>query len=134
MALAPHSMKAWEIIGNDIIHVVKDFFLNGKLLKETNNTLITLIPKVKCPNNVSEFRPITCCNVVYKCITKVICAKMRDILPVIIVENQGAFIHDRLIAHNVMVCQDVVKGYGRKNSSPGCIVKMDIKKVYDSID
>ena len=52
----------------------------------------------------------------------------------IIAENQGAFIHGRFIAHNVMVCQDIVHGYGRKNSKPGCIIKMDVKKAYDSID
>ena len=33
-----------------------------------------------------------------------------------------------------MVCQDMVKSYGRKNSSPGCIIKLDMKKAYDSID
>ncbi|GJZ69312.1 RNA-directed DNA polymerase, eukaryota, reverse transcriptase zinc-binding domain protein [Tanacetum coccineum] len=41
---------------------IKDFFKNGKLLKEINSTLIALIPKVAQPNNVTEFRPIACCN------------------------------------------------------------------------
>ncbi|XP_057251677.1 uncharacterized protein LOC104896242 [Beta vulgaris subsp. vulgaris] len=60
--------------------------------------------------------------------------RLRVVLPDIIAENQGAFIQGRFIAHNVMVCQDMVKGYGRKNSSPGCIIKMDMKKAYDSVD
>lgn len=48
-------------------------------------------------------------------------------------ENQGAFIQDRLITHNILICQDLVKNYGRKNTSSGCIMKMDMKKAYDSI-
>ncbi|XP_048502731.1 uncharacterized protein LOC125498546 [Beta vulgaris subsp. vulgaris] len=125
---------SWEIIGNDIITAVKDFFIHRKMLKDMNNTLITLVPKSKCPSNVSDYRPIACCNVVYKCITKVICNRMRKILPDIIAENQGAFIQGRFIGHNIMVCQDIVHGYGRKNSKPGCIIKMDMWKAYDSID
>ncbi|XP_010678891.1 uncharacterized protein LOC104894367 [Beta vulgaris subsp. vulgaris] len=105
------------------------------MLKDMNNTLITLVPKSKCPSNVSDYRPIACCNVVYKCITKVICNRMRTMLPDIIAENnQGAFIQGRFIGHNIMVCQDIVHGYGRKNSKPGCIIKMDMRKAYVSID
>ena len=39
--------KSWHIIGFDIIEVVADFFISGKLLKEVNVTVITLISKIK---------------------------------------------------------------------------------------
>lgn len=65
--------EAQAIVGSDVIKAIQDFFTHGKILKETNFTLPTLIPKVKCPSNVSEFRPIASCNVVYKCITKILC-------------------------------------------------------------
>lgn len=60
---------AWEEIGEDIIEAVQQFFENGKLLKELNCTTLTLIPKVDSPTSVMDFRPIACCNVLYKCIT-----------------------------------------------------------------
>ncbi|KAL2944091.1 LINE-1 retrotransposable element ORF2 protein [Bienertia sinuspersici] len=124
----------WNIVGPLVSDAVLDFFKNGRILKEINNTFISLIPKVQCPKNVSEFRPISCCNVIYKCITKLICSRLKLVLPDLIAENQGAFVHGRYIIHNIMVCQDMVRGYGRKNTAPGCIIKLDIKKAYDTIN
>lgn len=56
------------------------------------------------------------------------------ILPEIIVPNQGAFIQGRFTAHNIIICQDIVRHFGRKQVKPSCIIKMDLKKAYDSID
>lgn len=80
-----------------------DFFQQGRLLNEVNSTTITLIPKLLCPNNVGDYRPIACCNVIYKCITKVICNRLTDVLPDIIMENQGAFVCSRYIMHNIII-------------------------------
>ncbi|GJU26065.1 hypothetical protein Tco_1164686 [Tanacetum coccineum] len=41
--------KSWDIVGQDICKVVRDFFHNGKLLKEINHTFIALILKVTTP-------------------------------------------------------------------------------------
>ncbi|GJR83053.1 MACPF domain-containing protein CAD1 [Tanacetum coccineum] len=37
--------KSWDIVGVDVCNAVRDFFSNGKILKEINHTFITLIPK-----------------------------------------------------------------------------------------
>lgn len=49
--------NAWEIVGEDIIDAIQDFFRHGKLVKEINITAITLVPKVKCPPSVGDYRP-----------------------------------------------------------------------------
>ncbi|XP_062086266.1 uncharacterized protein LOC133792381 [Humulus lupulus] len=50
------------------------------------------------------------------------------------VDHPGAFIKHRSFAYNVLILQDLIKGYNRKNSSPRCMMKIDISKAYDSID
>ncbi|XP_019227753.1 PREDICTED: uncharacterized protein LOC109209040 [Nicotiana attenuata] len=47
--------------------------------------------------------------------------------------SQSAFIAGRSILDNVIVAHELVKGYTQKGISPRCIIKMDIKKAYDSV-
>nr|GEY63836.1 hypothetical protein [Tanacetum cinerariifolium] len=60
----------WDIIADDVTSAVLEFFINGRLLKELNHTIIDLIPKVRYPARVNDYRHISCCNVLFKCIRK----------------------------------------------------------------
>ena len=62
---------AWNIVNNDVIYAVLDV-LQSRIVKELITIIITLIPKTKCPINVIGYRPISYCNTLYKCVTKVL--------------------------------------------------------------
>ena len=64
--------KFWHIVGDNVISAVLDFFNSGVLVPEINHTNIVLIPKVMAPEKMSDFRPISLCNVIYKIISKVL--------------------------------------------------------------
>ncbi|GJW45512.1 RNA-directed DNA polymerase, eukaryota, reverse transcriptase zinc-binding domain protein [Tanacetum coccineum] len=124
--------KAWSVIGNDVCLAVKEFFKLGKLLKEVNSTLIALIPKVHHPKLVTEFRPVACCNVLYKCISKILTTRIKESLNKLANLNQSAFIHGRNIQDNILLTQELLKGYNRKGGSKRCTLKIDIAKAYDT--
>jgi hypothetical protein len=94
--------KAWSVIGDDFCEAILEFFIHGKLLKEVNSTILTLIPKKKNASSMGDYRPIACCNVVYKCITKTLANRMMQGLDEVIRSNQGAFIPKRSIAENIL--------------------------------
>ncbi|XP_048491592.1 uncharacterized protein LOC125492895 [Beta vulgaris subsp. vulgaris] len=124
---------SWEIVGSEVIEAVKDFFHSCKLLKAINVTSITLIPKVKSPSHVSEFRPISCCSVLYKCITKLVCTKLKLVLNEFISQSQGAFVSNRSILHNILLCQDIAKMYRKSQKQKCCLLKIDLQKAYDTV-
>lgn len=94
---------AWTIVGNEVVKAVLDALQEGKFFKALNTTVITLVPKTKCPKNVVEFRPISCYNTIYKCVIKVLCNRLRQVLPDFIMKNQEGFGHGRFTAYNIMV-------------------------------
>ncbi|XP_062093963.1 uncharacterized protein LOC133799995 [Humulus lupulus] len=47
--------KTWHIVGKDITLAIISFLNSGENLKEINNTTLTLVPKVKCPDTVADF-------------------------------------------------------------------------------
>lgn len=111
----------------------KSFFSNGQLLGEINATLLALIPKVSTPNKVSEFRPIACCNVIYKCISKILTNRIKGGLDKVVHINQSPFIPGRHIQDNILIARELLRGYNRKNGHKRCAMQIDIQKAYDSV-
>ncbi|KAK9705410.1 hypothetical protein RND81_07G054700 [Saponaria officinalis] len=72
--------STWSSTGPDLIAAVRDFFTTNKMLKTVNSTILTLVPKVESPTQVTQFRPIACCTVVYKVISRVLANRLRLVL------------------------------------------------------
>uniref|UniRef100_A0A803PAZ3 Reverse transcriptase domain-containing protein n=1 Tax=Cannabis sativa TaxID=3483 RepID=A0A803PAZ3_CANSA len=124
----------WPELGADFTQVVESFFITGSMPQELHATMLTLIPKTEKTTKAVEYKLIACCTTVYKCVSKLLCIRLSQVLPLIINQNQGACVQGRSIAHNVMILQDILKNYNRKNISPRCTLKVDISKVYDTVN
>ena len=76
--------KFWHIVGDTVVAAALDFLNSGHMLPTLNHTHIVLIPKIKNPVKMSDFRPISLCNVIYKIIAKVLANRLKQVLPQII--------------------------------------------------
>lgn len=65
-------LKNWDHFGGDMCKVVQSFFSSGRLLTKVNHMFVTLVPKTTNYSHLNDFRPMSCCNTVYKLISKVI--------------------------------------------------------------
>ena len=81
--------------------VVLDCLNIKKIPTGLNHTFLTLIPKVKSPEKVSDFRSIALCNILYKLISKVLANRLKKILPLVISESQSAFQANKAISDNI---------------------------------
>ena len=125
--------KVWHIVGDDLVAAIQSFFTSGHLLRELNNTAITLIPKSQNPTRLLDFRPISCCNTIYKCISKIIANRIKGILPNFIDKAQSAFIQGRRISDNILLAQELMHNYHRKDATSRSTIKVDILKAFDTV-
>lgn len=80
------------MMGTQIISIYLSILNNGALLSDLNHTIVVLIPKIISPTMVSDFQPLSLCNVIYRVIAKVIANKLKLVLGDVISQNQSAFI------------------------------------------
>ncbi|GJX67681.1 hypothetical protein Tco_0303408 [Tanacetum coccineum] len=132
--LAAFFKETWDIVADDFVAAVCEFFTNGKILRELNHTIIALIPKVSSPTCVNDYRPISCCNVIFKCISKIIANRIKESLKVLVSPNQSAFVPGRSIADNILLTQELMHNYHLDRGPPRCAFKVDIQKAYDTVD
>ncbi|XP_011079190.1 uncharacterized protein LOC105162767 [Sesamum indicum] len=125
--------KAWNIVGDQVCRAVLDFFRSGRMLRQLNHTIIVLVPKSDHSTSVADYRPISCCNVIYKAITKIISERLAPALEHLIDRCQAAFVRGCNITDNIFLAQEMVRQYSRKWISPRCTINVDLRKAFDSI-
>lgn len=88
---------------------------DGKPFQELNDTFITLIPKIKSPIAMADFRSISLSNVVYKLLSKTLVNRIKPFLYTLVGDTQSTFVSNRLITDNILIASEVFQWlYSRK--------------------
>jgi hypothetical protein len=128
--------KFWDICGAEITTEVLQALNSGVIPVGWNDTTVVLIPKVDDPELITQFRPISLCNVIYKIVSKMVAIRLKAILPDVISPMQSAFVPGRLITDNILVAYESI--HTIKNKRDGavgkCAVKLDMHKAYDRVE
>ena len=111
--------------------------LNSRtILNSINYTFLTLIPKVKNPETIVQFRSISLSNVIYKILSKVIVNRLKPFLNSIISEAQSAFMADRVITDNILIAFESL--HHMKTQCSGktgfMALKLDMSNAYDRVE
>ncbi|XP_013717736.1 uncharacterized protein LOC106421439 [Brassica napus] len=123
---------SWDTVGEDIINAVSEFFRNGRLLKDMNTTAIALIPKKPQACSLGDYRPISCCNIVYKLISKIVANRLKPILSKCVSPNQAAFLKGRSLGENVILATEQIKDYNKSTCHKSAMLKIDLRKAFDT--
>ncbi|KAL0458715.1 UNVERIFIED_CONTAM: Retrovirus-related Pol polyprotein from type-1 retrotransposable element R2 [Sesamum latifolium] len=123
----------WSFVERSHTVEVTDFFRSERLLRQLNHCIIALVPKSDHSPTVADYRPISCCNVIYKAITKINADRVAPVLEHLIDRSQAAFVGERSITDNIFLAQEMVRQYTRKRISPRYTINVDLRKAFDSI-
>ena len=74
----------WSLLGDDIVQATLEYLNLGSLPPSLGHSFITLIPKVKSPKYISEYRLISLSNVLYRILAKVLANRLKKIRPQLI--------------------------------------------------
>lgn len=97
----------WDVVGQDIVDLVEDFWFSRRLLRKLNHTHLVLILKMPIPRRMTQLRPISLCNVAYKVIAKLLTNQMKMGMPQLISQNQSVFMAGRQIQDNILVVHEI---------------------------
>lgn len=117
-----------------LVECVTRLFRDGAMPRGLNDTLVTLIPKVKNHEKIAQLRPISLCNMSYKVITKTMTNRLKLIIPNIVNESQTSFVPGRQITDNILIYQEVLHYMRSRKCKKGYMVwKIDLEKAYDRL-
>ncbi|KAK3188191.1 hypothetical protein Dsin_027752 [Dipteronia sinensis] len=79
--------KFWDVVGQRVTADCLRYLNEGCSLEAINHTLVALIPKVKSPVKMVDFRPISLCNLIYKVVAKALVNRLRLVLNEVISDS-----------------------------------------------
>ena len=123
----------FDVLGSDLLRVIKDSRCSGKIPVVFNTTFISLIPKTNCPKSFDDFKPISLCNFVYKIIGKIISTRIKKILGRFISKEQFGFLRGRQIHEAVGIIQEGLHSIHVK-ALKSVVLKIDLSKAYDRVN
>jgi hypothetical protein len=123
------------MLGGDNCNATRAFLSGEDVPEELCDTVIVLIPKKLNPERLTNFRPISLCNVLYKIASKVLPNRLKGVLPSIIAEEQCAFVPGKLITDNVLIAYECMHTIRRQQAKRHVFaLKIDMMKAYDQVE
>lgn len=123
----------WDLMKHEVRIFFDQFHGVDCLPKCLLSYFLTLIPKVKSPQRLSDLRPISLIGCWYKLLSKVLARRLAKVIGNLIPKTQLAFLKGRQLVEVVVVVNEVIDN-AKKAGNECLIFKVDYEKTYDSVD
>lgn len=123
----------WEFIGEEVTTSIKKFFAMNFLPATANSTILFLVPKFPGATKISDFRPISCLNTIYKVISRIVVKRLKPVLSALILPSQTSFVQGRLLVENTTLAGELINGYHKNKGEKRIAIKVDIAKAFDTL-
>ncbi|XP_035831953.1 uncharacterized protein LOC118480996 [Helianthus annuus] len=107
--------------------------IHGLNIDGCGSSFIALIPKIKDPLGLKDYRPISLVGIINKVISKVLANRLKRVLNSIISHSQSAFIGGRFILDGPLIINEI-HNWAKKVKKKVFFLKIDFEKAYDNVN
>jgi exonuclease III len=121
-----------NLLADQLTGVFNEMHSDGALGDTFRQGHISLLYKKKDPNDIRNYRPITLLNTDYKILTKILVARMNEVMDEIISEPQKGFAPKRVIQENTHLT-NLIQAYLDETDEEGIFLFLDMEKAFDRV-
>ncbi|KAL3678401.1 hypothetical protein R1sor_021357 [Riccia sorocarpa] len=123
----------WPMVRKAFCDAVLHFWESGNLLPYFKDGLLFLLPKVDNPLRLTQCRPITLLNTIYKMIAKLLAVRIAVVLPSKVPVEQQGFLKGRS-THNCILTFALLHETLKRERKSALFFSLDQEKAYDRLD
>ena len=125
----------WHILGSSIIQAIQEIFETTTILEDWSATNLVLIPKINHLDMITQFRPVSICNTLYKLVSHIILQRLKPYIVDIINPCQVGFVPSCRMSDNIIIVQEIICMMVKKSGPKGHMaLKLDLEKAYDHLE
>lgn len=99
----------WRMVKIGVFTTCMHILNKQGTIASLNHIYFALILKIGKPRKITDYRPISWCNIIYRIVTKTIANRLKQFLHQVISQTQSAFTSTRLIIDNIIICYECLR-------------------------
>lgn len=124
--------KFRPVLKSLICAIIQGFCLGTVDLSQLNYATLSLIPKVKGADSISQFRPIALINNIAKFPAKGFASRLSPVAHKVLSPSQFDFVKGRFILDGILSLHEIMHDL-KVRKTKALILKLDFEKAYDSV-